>query len=187
MKDIYKNVTKGHLIVECLDSNKNIIDRYENKNLIMNTSRVAMAEIICGLGTSDPISKFVLGTEGHVTGDYLTPKTEANGFVSSRTELFSEELISFNYPIEFTNPGVSAGPCAIVSEPGNGSLVSLLHTGTDVQYTIEIPELTANNTGVVVYTEAALYAGENIFSMKCFPGKIKDQTVSLKIVWKILL
>ena len=76
-------------------------------------------------------------------------------------------MSSFNYPIEFTNPGVSAGPCAIVSEPGNGSLVSLLHTGTDVQYTIEIPELTANNMGVVVYTEAALYAGENIFSMKC--------------------
>ena len=187
MKDIYKNVTEGHLIIECLDSDKNVIDRYENKNLIMYTSRVTMAEMICGLGTADPIDKFVLGTEGHVTGDYLKPRAEADGFISTRTELFSEELRSFNYPIEFTNPGVSQGPCTIISEPSSGSSVSLLHTGTSVQYTIEIPELAANNTGIVVFTEAALYAGENIFSMKCFPGKIKDKTVSLKIVWKILL
>lgn len=187
MKDIYKNVVKGHIIVECLDSNKNVIDRFESKNLIMDSARIAMSDILCGLGSAVPISKFVLGTEGHITGDILTPKTDAEGFISSRTQLFSEELSSYNYPIQFTNPGVNIGECTIISEPDTGSKISLDHTGTDVQYTIEVPELAANNTGVVVFTEAALYAGDKIFSMRCFPGKIKDQTVSLKIVWKIMI
>lgn len=187
MKDLYTNKVKGHIVIECLDSNKNVIDRFENKNLIMDSARIVMSDILCGLGTAEPIEKFVLGTEGHVTGDYLTPKTELEGFVSSRTQLFSEELSSYTYPIEFTNPGVAVGACTIVSEPDSGTTINLDHTGTDVQYIIEIPELAANNTGVVVFTEAALYAGTNIFSMKCFPGKIKDNTVSLKITWTIKL
>lgn len=187
MKDIYKNVVKGHIIVECFDSNKNLIDRFESKNLIMDSARIAMSDILCDMGTAHPISKFVLGTEGHVTGDILTPKNEAEGFISSRTQLFSEELSSYTYPIVFTNPGVNVGACSIVSEPDSGSSVSLDYTGTDIQYTIEVPELAANSTGVAVFTEAALYAGDKIFSMRCFPGKIKDTTVSLKIVWKIMI
>jgi len=38
----------------------------------------------------------------------------------------------------------------------------------------------------MVYTECAFYTGTNIFSMRTFKGKIKDDTVSLKITWKIL-
>lgn len=187
MKDLYTNKINGHIIIECLDSNKNVIDRFENKNLIMNTARITLSSILCDIGTAEPISKFVLGTEGHITGDYLTPKTELQGFVSTRTELFSEELSAYNYPIVFTNPGTAVGNCTIISEPDSGSTVKLNYVGTDVQYVIEIPEVSANNTGVVVFTEAALYAGTNIFSMKCFPGKIKDNTVSLKITWTIKL
>ena len=185
MKDIFENKLKGHIIIECYDLDNNIIDRYENKNLIMEKARLTMSQHICNITTAQPINKFVLGTEGHVLGDYLTPKNELNGFISTRTNLFSEELSSYNYPIVFTNPGSGAGNCTVTSEPNSGSTVVLEQTDTDVKYTIEIPVLAANNTGVVVFTEAALYAGTNIFSMKCFPGKIKDNTVALKIVWTI--
>ena len=105
------------------------------------------------------------------------------------SELFSEEISSYNYPIVFTNPGTSNGVCAVVSEPDSGTAsttINLKYLNNNIKYTIEIPELAANNTGIVVFTEAALYAGDNIFSMKCFPGKIKDSTVSLRVIWTII-
>ena len=188
MKDIFKNPISGHIIIECLDNNKNIIDRFEKHNLIMDTARTVVANLTCALGTAEPLNKFVLGTEGHTTGDILIPKTDLDGFVSSRTELFSEEIGSYTYPIEFSNPGTSTGACTIISEPDSGvatSTINLEYLNNDIKYTIEIPELAANDSGIVVFTEAALYAGSNIFSMKCFPGKIKDTTVSLRVIWVI--
>lgn len=187
MKDKIDNKIKGHFIVECLDKDKQIIDRFENHNLIMNNSRYSMSSLLCGLSTAKPINKFILGTEGHITGDYLTPKTEDEGFINTRTQLFSEETSGYVYPISFTNPGTATGNCPVVSEPDSGSVVTLAYSGTTLTYTIEIPELSANNTGIVVFSEAALYSGSNIFSMKCFPGKIKDETVSLKIIWSIIV
>jgi hypothetical protein len=184
MKDIYNKKPIGHIVLECIGKD-GLVDRYEQDNLIMDAARIAVAPAIAGVSNTAPMNKFVIGTEGHVTGDYLTPKTELEGFISSRTELFSEELSSFIYPIEFQVPGTSSGACTVISEPDTGSTVNLNYMGTDVTFTIEIPELSANNSGVVVFTEAALYAGDNIFSMKCFPGKIKDNTVSLKVIWTI--
>lgn len=186
MKDNYKKPLAGHLIVECLDKNGKIVDRFENHNLIMDTARVAMSSLACALSTAEPINKFVLGTEGHIPGDFLTPKSEAEGFISSRTQLFSEESAGFTYPIDFTNPGTASGSCVVVSEPDSGTTISMSYVGNDVEYTIIIPELAANGTGISVFTEAALYAGDNIFSMKCFPAKIKEDSVSLKVIWKIL-
>ena len=188
MEDKYTNYVSGHIIVECLDAQSNVLDRYEEHNLIMDKARTAISELACGLtGTAGkPINKFVLGTEGHKSGDYLTPKTSTEGFISSRTMLFSEDSASYEYPIVFTNPGTATGSCTIVSEPNSGSTIDLVHANNNVEYTIEIPATAANSTGIVVYTEAALYAGTNIFSMKCFPAKIKDNTVALRIIWKIL-
>ena len=186
MKDIYDKLS-GHIIIECLDKDKNIIDRYEKNNLIMDNARVSMTSLIAGITGAADISKFVLGTDGHITGNYLTPKTDLQGFISSRTRLFSEEIGNYIYPVVFNSPGTTSGNCAIVSEPNSGTIITLATTTNSVQYTIEIDDTAANNTGIVVFTEAALYAGSNIFSMKCFPGKIKDNTVSLRIIWKIIL
>ena len=186
MKDIYKTPLSGHIIVECLDKTGKVLDRFENHNLIMDKARTAMSSLACALTTAEPINKFVLGTEGHITGDFLTPKGEAQGFLSSRTQLFSEESADFTYPIEFTNPGTASGSCVVDSEPDSGTTITMSYVGNDVEYTINIPETAANGAGISVFTEAALYAGGNIFSMKCFPAKIKENTVSLKVIWKIL-
>lgn len=188
MNDLYLNPISGHIIIECLNKQGEVLDRFENHNLIMDKARTSIANLACALSTADPINKFVLGTEGHTTGDILIPKTELEGFVSSRTELFSEENSSYSYPIVFSNPGTSTGACVVISEPDSGTAttsINLEYINNDVRYTFEVPELAANDSGIVVFTEAALYAGTNIFSMKCFPGKIKDTTVSLRVIWTI--
>src|SRR5574344_240093 len=98
MRDKYKTV-RGNIIIECVNNSGEVIDRFENKNLIMDSARIAMAGIAAGVSTATPINAFSIGTEGHVTGDFLTPKQEVDGFVSSRTNLFSSELNSYNYTI----------------------------------------------------------------------------------------
>ena len=183
LKDEYK--INGHIIIESIDFNGNIIDRYENHNLIMDGARKLLAKNIAGTSAAVPMNKFVLGTEGHIEGDYSLAKTEAEGFVSSRTKLFSEETIHFNYPITFTNPAGVSGNCTINSAPNPGNTISRVMTDSNITYTIVIPTTAGNNAGLVVYSEAALYAGTNLFSMKCFPGKIKDNTVSLRVIWTI--
>lgn len=188
MKDKY-NTVRGHITVECIDSTGKIVDRFENKNLIMDTARIAMAGIAAGVSTATPINAFSIGTEGHVTGDFLTPKKEVDGFVSSRNNLFSDELNSYNYTISFTPPGTTSGMCTILNEPDSGSTVHINMVNSEVEYTITIPEQSANSgnqNNISVFTEAALFAGGNIFSMKCFPAKIKESTVSLRIIWKII-
>ena len=188
MKDKYKTI-RGHITVECINKGGEVIDRFENKNLIMDSARVAMAGIAAGVSTATPINAFSIGTEGHVTGDFLTPKQEVDGFVSSRTNLFSSELNSYNYTISFEPPGTTSGVCSVLSEPDSGSTVHINMVNSEVEYTITIPEQSANSgnqNNISVFTEAALFAGGNIFSMKCFPAKIKEPTVSLRIIWKII-
>lgn len=186
MIDLYKNNLKGILKFECLDSERKVIDTFIENNLIMNNARTAISLLGSGISTAEPINKLVLGTEGHIPGDYLTPKTEDQGFNSARTELFSETSATFNYPIEFAVPGTPSGTATIISEPDSGTVITVNYDSNSMEYTFEIPELAANGTGISTFTEAALYAGDNIFSMKCFPAKIKDATVSLRVIWKII-
>lgn len=185
MNDKFKQI-KGHIKIECLDTNKNVIDSFELHNLIMDKARLSASALACGITGAKPVNKFVLGTQGHKSGDYLTAKTESDGFVSSRTQLFSEETLDYTYPIAFTNPGTSTGSCVVTSEPDSGSTVDLTLVNSTVTYTIVIPELSANNLGTVAFTEAALYCGSDIFSMKCFPAKIKDNTTSIRVIWSII-
>ena len=64
--------------------------------------------------------------------------------------------------------------------------------GRTVTYTITVPvgegnpDSTDVNKPVIAYTEAALYAGEDIFSMKCFPARVKENTVKFEITWSII-
>jgi len=59
-----------------------------------------------------------------------------------------------------------------------------------VKYTFTIPEIAANGPtgdGVVAFTEASLVSGDDIFSMKTFSARVKENTVKYIIVWSILL
>lgn len=180
---------KGHLTIQAIDKSGNIIDQWADNNMIMENARINMAELISGMSTGNYINKIVLGTEGNKTGDYLTPKDETDGFVKERTQLFSEESGGYHYAINFSSTG-SNGNFTLLSEDdsstGESSVINVVQTNSDVTYTIDLPGLNGNNTGTVVYTEAALYAGTQIFSMKCFKGKIKDESVQLRVVWKLM-
>ena len=176
----------GHFTVQTIDSRtQEVLDEYIDNNMIMQSARKVMAERLLKITASPTINKIVIGTQGHKTGDILTPKDASDGFVSTRTELFSEELSEYFYPIEFTVPGTSFGPCTGIVEPSLGSTVSVLQTDSDVTYTISIAANAANNGTSTIYTEAALYAGDNIFSMKTFRAKIKDDSTIVRIIWKI--
>jgi len=183
MKDIFNNI-RGHFTVESVDTNGKIIERYEEDNLITDTARVNMCDLVTGLSTGLNINKFVLGTEGHNVS-LTIPKTTAEGFVSARTRLFAEEMGSPTYPIIFTPTDATDANATNIVETDSGSTVHITKIGSTVTYYIEIPIEAANGVGTVAYTEAALYAGPNIFSMKTFGAKVKDESVSLRITWSI--
>ena len=183
MKDQFNKI-KGHFKLECLDKNNNIVDRYEEDNLIMDNARVNMTDIIMGLSAGTHISKFVLGTEGYNVS-LLIPKDAATGFISSRTQLFSEESAGFNYPISFTPVDAVSANATNIIETVPGSTVNISKVGSTITYLITIPVQSANGSGTAAYTEAALYAGSRIFSMKTFSVKTKDNSVQLRITWSI--
>lgn len=201
---------QGIFSIYSIDKNGNVIDKYEEKNLIMDRARQNMAQLIGNVTTDaslgQPINKFVIGTLGHVGTDILNYKRVGeNGFTSTRTSLFSEENSSaLNYLIEFS---VAGGTDVTVQADGKrrkGLTVEATESavkntirrivggdqGRTVTYEITIPAENGNSgdpaNPVVAYTEAALYAGNDIFSMKTFPARVKENTVELKIVWSII-
>lgn len=183
MNDLFTNI-KGHFKVERINIKNIVVDVYEENNLIMDSARVDVCDLVTGLSSGKNINKFILGTEGHI-GDLTTPKTSATGFVSSRQSLFSEESLGVTYPISFTAADNLQANATNIIEPDSGTVVNITKSGSTVTYVIEIPITAANGPGTVAYTEAALYAGSSIFSMKTFGAKIKDETVALKITWSI--
>jgi len=188
MKDymVQPRELKGHFTLLTIDKDGNILDTYEDPNMIMESARNVMADNIGFLADRKSIDKIVLGTKGHVDGDILTPKGPNEGFVSTRTELFAEESDDFIYPITFTSPGTTSDDCVDVVDPDDGdTTVSFLQSSHEITYTVDLANNSGNNGDSVIYTEAALYAGPDIFSMKTFKAKIKDSSVLIRIIWKI--
>lgn len=195
----------GEFSIQQLDKNGNLIDEYKEKNLIMDLARNNMAQLVGGVSigsTGDPINSIVIGTLGHSGGDILSPiPVGSSGFDSTRTALFSEEdPAAINYKIDFDASGgldVTVNPTGVrrlgtVDQVTSGETTNTVRrvvSDTTVTYTITIPAENANSGGanpVVAYTEAALYAGDDIFSMKTFTGRVKEDTVQFVITWSII-
>jgi len=196
---------KGHFKVQIF-KNDGSIETYEDKNLIMDTARSNMAELVGGYSEGHHIDKFVLGNKGHNGTDILDYKKVGanNEFVSNRTKLFAQDPLyddannkdSFVYEISFNTASDAA---TAVDSNAVGKIEGNTETHTcEVQrvvvdrsctYTITIPDYAGNKIGegeVVAYTEAALYADEAIFSMKTFPARVKEDTVKFVITWSII-
>lgn len=185
---------RGFFKFEALDLNGNVIDSYFEENMIMDKARSNMCELISGVTVGQPINKFIIGTGGHVgagsgSEQLLNAKVLTD---ATRTVLFSEELSLYSYPIVFAGTGSASGdrvislePDAIPGDINSNSTVNILQTGTDVTYTITLPSGVANHGGVVAYTEAGFYAGDDLFNMKTFPAKVKSNSVTIRITWKI--
>ncbi len=88
---LHKNpVVEGHFCVECIDKNNNIVDKFEDHNMIMVPARKSMAEIFAGLDDSIGAHRIVLGTHGCKDKSIYLAKDEEDGFVKERTKIFSE-------------------------------------------------------------------------------------------------
>lgn len=179
------------------------IDEETTKNLIVNSARTNMAKLIGGQSEATPINKIVLGTQGHTDSILNYKEVGSDGFDTTRTQLFSEEtdVTDYNnYSIIFDTNGVDD----IVSVNGVGTMylgvteeytdttqIPITRTINDrtVTYSITIPAACANPSvtgSAIAYTEAALYAGDNMFSMKCYSARVKDSDVKLIISWSIV-
>lgn len=174
---------KGYFKIESYDLEGNLLDTYEHKNMIMDNGRRNIAQYMAGFTTPTAINRLALGTEGHGIS-VLDPKTEADGFVASRTSLFSEETSSYEYYIDFVP--TTNGDYATVTETdvGAGSKIKVTLSDMFLEYQIEISGDAANNGSSVPYTEACFYAGSNIFAMRCFPVRVKDATTRFIITWQ---
>jgi len=187
-----KTEIKGHFNIKTYKTDGSV-DEYSDDNLIMNDARRNMAKLIGGW-VGKPINKIVLGTAGHDNNNILTPILPETGeFTSNRDMLISEELNEFSYFIKWgdlsyvgENDGASASIFSIDSTDSKQNSIKVTINDKVVTFEITIEENSANNTGIVAYTEAALYAGEKIFSMKTFPAKVKEDSVKMVITWSLI-
>jgi len=196
---------QGHFSVKVFKKDGSV-EVYEEKNLIMDRARSNMAELVGGYSEGVAINKFVLGNKGHNGKDILDyKKVGANDeFVSTRTKLFAQDpdydsandKDSFVYEIDFN---VESDTASVTDSAAVGKVAGSSDTQTcevkrvvadrTCTYTITIPDNAGNKDGegaVVAYTEAALYAGDDIFSMKTFPARVKEDTVKFEITWSII-
>jgi hypothetical protein len=185
-KDTIK--VKGFFSIERYDVYTNtLLDVFDKQNLVMNVGRSKLASISAGF-SNNIINKIVLGTKGHVDGNLLQPKTEADGFNSSLTKLFSQADSSFTYTINFT-PTTNGGQ-ALVSEDtkGAGSIVTVTQTDDIINYEIDLNENAGNNINgsIVGYTEAGMFMGSTLFAMRTFPVRSKDSGIRFKIKWSFV-
>ncbi|EAJ4655366.1 hypothetical protein CYA84_03900 [Campylobacter coli] len=197
-KEVQKTPARGYFCIESLDANGNIIDKFEQKNLITNIARAEFAKLIAGINESNAINRFVMGTKGHQGSDILTPKDETTGFTASVTDIFSgQEEGDINRTwnqVIFTPSGNMVNTAATNVQDGanNNSTVDITVTGIEqaepvVTYTINIAQDAFNcaNDGVV-YTEAGLYSGDKLIAMRTFKGKVKESTVAFRIQWSVM-
>lgn len=180
-------------------------DEYTDRNLIMDLARSDMARLVGGVNTGTigaPIDKFVIGSLGHKNDDILDYINVGElGFDTTRTKLFSEaNTTAYNYRITFNATGASDVTVNGSGRMYSGNTAGLIDSTQNtiqrivnqraVTYIITIPAANANTNDVndpfLAYTEAALYAKGQIFSMKTFPGRVKEETVSFKISWSII-
>jgi len=181
----------GILKITQKDKYGNIIDKNIVQNTIMDNARYNVMNFLNGINYSRPISRFVLGTDGVDTNG--TPKV----FSSDRTETFSEESGAEWYYLDW-DVDASNGDITVTAEEGNPATNSTVLIETDnaaftKTWKFNIPLDNANGSGSRPYSEAALYAKDTsvsynkIFSMKTYPVRTKDDTVTLEIEWTIQL
>jgi hypothetical protein len=186
---------EGYFILEQFDKDGNLIDKFEDKNMIMLNSKITMRDGMQGMETGsidgDPstrgypfINTFVLGTEGHNPGNILEPRN----FTYQRDHLFSvDNTNGKTYPITFDPLAAQGVPGSNIIDEGydpdlpgsknDDSTVSIFSsTETEneaITYIFYIPVGNANDSGqAIAYTEAALYSnvGQDIPQLGLNPG-----------------
>lgn len=207
---------KGEFSISCLDKNGNVIDTFTERNLVVNLARKSMAYLIAGNAKGLPINGFKIGTLGHntETNNILEPKlVGSDGYDELREELFSVESGGNNFyycikwdenfndadgnpqeftddKIEFVATGQKKAQDGTETDAENAPCpVKIQLSETFVLFSFEIGDAYANGmdgVSVVAFTEAGMYCGDRLFTIKCFNAKVKENTVKFVINWKII-
>ncbi len=195
---IHDNFLKGYFCIECIDKNGKVTDKFEKHNLITNIARREFAKLVAGITSTGSINRFVMGTQGHVGDDVLTPKDQDTGFNASLTNIFSgtndDDLNKTWNQITFTPSGnlINTEAQNIVDGANNNSTVDIKVVGLETNepmttYTINIAQDAFNGiSNGIIYTECGLYIDENLIAMRTFKGKVKDDSVALRITWNLI-
>lgn len=174
--------------------NKKLIDVYQDDNLIMDTGRITVANLLGGNTSVNSINKIKIGNKGYdeEQGKNIPLIPGENGFTRDRTNLFSEEQNCITYEVSFdpynalnTKNIIATGKIvgADLTEEVN---VTREITNNQLKYTLIIDESKANPVegDYIAFTEAGLYS-DQLFAMKTFPARIKESTVSFLLEWVI--
>lgn len=191
--------TRGYFKIEVLDAFGNVLDTYEQHNLVMIGARLHFMKLISGgYDTNKVINRLVLGTKGTLNDDDVTPKTEDEGFTSSRTDMFCEATNSANKKntwdeITFDPAGsATSGTAQDVQDGSNNSssvkiVISEASEEPSITYIFNIATDAFNgNTNYMKYSEAGLWADDTLIAMRTFKSKAKDETETLRITWSLI-
>jgi len=172
IEEFVNKPTEGYFKLECLNDKGEVIDVFEQKNMIMFNSKPSVANSTIGVYPPvDYINKIVLGSRGHDvgTGNLLIGRD----FGYQREKLFAEEELGNTYVIVF-NPLVRDGEGfisdikyeayhegistkTVVTANKARIWAKIINTST-IEYKIEIDPSNANGPeGVQAWTEAALF------------------------------
>lgn len=103
----YGHTPCGHLTIERIDLNGNVIDTpVDSHNMIMSSARLSMAELFANMYQNKWAHRFMFGTAGHKNGNVYTPKDAASGFTKIRDRMFSQaSLVTYGWGqiVEFLN------------------------------------------------------------------------------------
>lgn len=184
------NRIKGKFSLLLVDENNNIVDKYEDNNLIVDTSKLQMAQILGKLTTNTHINNIRLGNQGVKPGT-LTPKDYTDGFTPARTKLFTEDGSGSVYKIQFTPTGTNGTDATITYEDTPGTItpstINIVNLSNTIKYIITIPRDNGNTTaGTYQYSEAGLYLDNVLFAMKVFPTRVKTNALKMIINWTII-
>lgn len=207
-EDNYK--IKGYMKIESFDKDDNLIDSYEDNNLVMDLARNSM-QYLAGNVTSkfEPINSLRLGTRGVHGVEYGNPILPSNdGYHPEMTHLFQEADNStdggYVFVCKFDVQGEEEEIFDSVSEellkygvPMDGYISSgqtMKRTVQDRTITFEVtmPRESQNSFGGggepqwLPFSEQQLYCGDRIFSMKTFPQKFKDSDQKIVLTWSII-
>jgi len=215
LKDEVNKPTEGFFKLECLDKEGNIIDSFEQQNMIMQKSKATVANSTMGqYPQQDFINKIVLGDGGSDNGNLLVGRD----FSFTRINLFAEQNVGETFTILFnplgragngTAPTLAEFYTGDITAPGTSTVDINIINNSTIQYVFDISPGSGNSgggNGVKPWTEAALYTRRddnvdystdsetigspakngNIFAMRTFPAKIKDATTTFRITWEIV-
>lgn len=196
---------RGEFYIDVVKDDE-IIDSFEDKNLVVDGSRAVIASLLSGINKPVPINKISLGDMGHIEAfDKFTPKVVGQEYQVGATNVTFDETRQKLFCQDYEIPTLDCTFNTVGNEDiqqivplniaygasdyeTNTSKVDVTCTCNSVVYQFEIEQGVGHGAGessVKAYTEAGLFADNIMFATKTFPAKVKDNATKFIITWKI--